>query len=91
MEKTKLAVIMGSDQPLSIIIVGVGRADFDRMDQLDSDQRLLSAGGRTAKRDIVQVSFFNRKYKKILIKKFNLKIFKNKNLDLQNKVKTIAE
>jgi hypothetical protein len=56
MERTKLAVILGSDQPLSIIIVGVGGADFERMDELDSDARLLSAGGRTASRDIVQVS-----------------------------------
>jgi hypothetical protein len=58
MEKTKLAVIAGSDQPLSIIIVGVGQADFARMDELDSDERLLTAGGRTAERDIVQVFYF---------------------------------
>jgi hypothetical protein len=56
MEKTKQAVVAASDQPLSIIIVGVGNEDFGRMDELDSDEHLLTtADGRTAKRDIVQV------------------------------------
>jgi len=54
MMKTKLAIINASDLPLSIIIVGVGNDDFDKMDELDSDDCLLEFNGRVAKRDIVQ-------------------------------------
>ena len=44
-----------STLPLSIIIVGVGGADFDAMEELDGDTvRLTSADGRVASRDIVQ-------------------------------------
>jgi len=39
---------------LSIIIVGVGQEDFSAMEELDSDDALLSHNGKTAKRDIVQ-------------------------------------
>lgn len=53
-EATKSAIIDASDLPLSIIIVGVGSEDFSAMDELDSDDSLLSLNGRTAKRDIVQ-------------------------------------
>lgn len=41
--------------PLSIIIVGVGDENFDKMNELDSDDESLSQDGRVAKRDIVQV------------------------------------
>ena len=40
---------------MSIIIVGVGLADFAGMDELDSDNVRLSSQGRYAERDIVQV------------------------------------
>ena len=40
---------------MSIIIVGVGNDNFEKMDELDSDDQLLSFNGRTAARDIVQV------------------------------------
>ncbi len=39
---------------MSIIIVGIGHADFSSMKELDSDNGHLSANGRTAARDIVQ-------------------------------------
>lgn len=39
---------------MSIVIVGIGNADFGSMNQLDSDNGLLSANGRSASRDIVQ-------------------------------------
>jgi hypothetical protein len=43
---------------MSIIIVGIGLADFSSMKELDSDNGHLSVNGRTAARDIVQfVSF----------------------------------
>lgn len=41
--------------PLSIIIVGVGQANFGKMEELDSDDALLRDNrGRSAVRDIVQ-------------------------------------
>lgn len=49
------AIVYASSLPLSIIIVGVGEADFDKMDVLDSDDGLLAdSAGNRAKRDIVQ-------------------------------------
>lgn len=54
MEATKAAIVAASSQPMSIIIIGVGTADFSAMTALDSDKGLLSAGGKTATRDIVQ-------------------------------------
>lgn len=55
MEATKHAIVNASDLPMSIIIVGVGQEDFASMEELDSDDGLLQAGGgRKAARDIVQ-------------------------------------
>jgi hypothetical protein len=54
------AIIDASSLPLSIVIVGVGNADFSTMDYLDSDQQMLSNGRATAKRDIVQFVQFNK-------------------------------
>ena len=58
--ETKRAIISASSLPISIIIVGVGNADFDNMDALDSDDALLTAGGQRAKRDIVQFVPLNK-------------------------------
>lgn len=38
LEATIDQVVYGSELPLSIIIVGVGSANFDAMDQLDADE-----------------------------------------------------
>lgn len=54
LEETKRAIIAASGLPLSLIIVGVGNEDFEAMDALDSDDKLLRSGGMVAKRDIVQ-------------------------------------
>lgn len=48
------AIVDASKLPISIIIVGVGDADFDDMNELDSDDKILSVDGRYAERDIVQ-------------------------------------
>nr|CAD7463054.1 unnamed protein product [Timema tahoe] len=48
------AIIRASALPMSIIIVGVGRADFDAMNELDGDTVPVSHNGVQAKRDIVQ-------------------------------------
>ena len=54
-------IIMGSELPLSIIIVGVGDADFTKMKKLDGDGMVLtSKNGKIAKRDIVQFVHFNQ-------------------------------
>ena len=52
--ETKKAIIAASVLPLSIIIVGVGNEDFETMEELDSDDRLLSQDNLVASRDIVQ-------------------------------------
>ena len=54
-EQTKSAIVDASDLPISIIIVGVGGADFTAMDELDGDTiRVTDQQGRRASRDIVQ-------------------------------------
>lgn len=54
MDATKQALIAASHQPVSVIIVGVGPADFTEMRALDSDQQRLNFAGQVAARDIVQ-------------------------------------
>lgn len=55
MDLTRIAVVEASRLPMSIIIVGVGGADFSAMEFLDSDDKLLtSPRGDVASRDIVQ-------------------------------------
>ena len=54
LEATMVAIIKASSLPVSIIIVGVGDADFTEMNALDSDDRLLRHGNLVATRDIVQ-------------------------------------
>jgi len=41
LQKTIDQIVYGSDLPLSIIIVGVGSADFSAMDELDADEKPL--------------------------------------------------
>ena len=54
LETTKAAIIQASEQPMSIIIIGVGSASFASMDALDCDKQLLSHAGKSSKRDNVQ-------------------------------------
>lgn len=54
MEKTKEALVNAAKLPLSIIIVGVGNANFDAMEELDGDDVRVSYRGVAASRDIVQ-------------------------------------
>lgn len=55
MDQTRTAIVEASFLPMSIIIVGVGGADFSAMEFLDSDDKLLrSPRGDVASRDIVQ-------------------------------------
>jgi copine 5/8/9 len=54
MDATIETLVAAADLPLSVLIVGVGSADFTQMNTLDADERRLSARGRVASRDIVQ-------------------------------------
>ncbi|XP_074478750.1 copine-3-like isoform X2 [Sebastes fasciatus] len=55
MDQTRSAIVNASRLPMSIIIVGVGGADFEAMEFLDGDDGTLrSATGEAAMRDIVQ-------------------------------------
>ena len=61
MDQTVSAIVDASYTPLSIIIVGVGNADFTAMEELDGDDGLLrSSNGKTAQRDIVQFVPMNK-------------------------------
>ncbi|XP_062232534.1 protein BONZAI 3-like [Phragmites australis] len=55
-QETKDCIVRASDLPPSVLIVGVGNADFKQMEILDADngRRLESSTGRIATRDIVQ-------------------------------------
>ena len=54
MEQTVDLLVENSNLPLSIIIVGVGNAEFDNMVRLDGDNGLFNSKGKRAPRDIVQ-------------------------------------
>ncbi|KAM9845520.1 copine-8 isoform 2-T2 [Aulostomus maculatus] len=54
MAQTKESIVNASCLPMSIIIVGVGPAEFDAMIELDGDEIRISSRGRYAERDIVQ-------------------------------------
>uniref|UniRef100_A0A670YLC5 C2 domain-containing protein n=1 Tax=Pseudonaja textilis TaxID=8673 RepID=A0A670YLC5_PSETE len=54
MAQTKEAIVNAAKLPMSIIIVGVGQAEFDAMVELDGDDVRITSRGRTAERDIVQ-------------------------------------
>ena len=63
MEETKDCIVEASKLPLSIVIIGIGNADFTKMEILDGDEKpLVNSFGEKRKRDIVQFVEFN-KYK----------------------------
>ena len=54
MPATKDLIVECSKYPLSIIIIGVGGADFSNMVELDGDDAILkNSRGEAAQRDIV--------------------------------------
>ncbi|CAG8599394.1 2361_t:CDS:10 [Paraglomus brasilianum] len=59
LESTKRAIIRACTLPLSIVIVGVGDADFTNMKVLDADYEKLEVQGVTMERDIVQFVAFS--------------------------------
>lgn len=63
LKETKQAIVQASVLPLSIIIVGVGDADFSSMDLLDGDDNPLVDHTGKRIRDIVQFVPYEMKYK----------------------------
>ncbi|OMJ89294.1 hypothetical protein SteCoe_8591 [Stentor coeruleus] len=63
MDETISCIVEASNLPMSIIIIGVGNADFTSMENLDCDNGVLTDNrGRKASRDIVQfVPFYKFK------------------------------
>ena len=61
MRQTIDKIVRGSNNPLAIIIVGVGNADFSAMDKLDGDDEALYSDTlkKYAAADIVQFVPFN--------------------------------
>ncbi|XP_023368009.1 copine-1 isoform X3 [Otolemur garnettii] len=60
-DATREAVVHASNLPMSVIIVGVGGADFQAMEQLDADGGpLQTCSGQAAARDIVQFVPYRR-------------------------------
>lgn len=58
---TKDIIYQLAELPCSIIIVGVGNADFEQMDELDGDDGpLKNSMGQSVARDIVQFVEFNK-------------------------------
>ena len=61
MDKTIDYIVEGSKLPLSIVIIGIGDADFTNMEKLDGDKiPLVNSFGEIRKRDIVQFVEFNK-------------------------------
>ena len=54
MNRTIEEIVEASFLPMSIVIVGIGPADFSKMDVLDADDVSLEAHGKQAARDMVQ-------------------------------------
>jgi len=60
MKDTVDCIVEASKLPLSIVIVGIGKADFENMESLDGDiTPLVNSFGEIRKRDIVQFVEFN--------------------------------
>ncbi len=54
-------MVEGSFLPLSVIIIGIGDADFKKMEILDGDEvPLISSTGKKRMRDLVQFVPFNK-------------------------------
>ena len=59
-------IVRASTLPLSIIIVGVGKANFEAMEELDGDEVRVCYRGQKALRDIVQFVPFRDFQKKLM-------------------------
>jgi hypothetical protein len=69
MNETIHAIVDASTLPLSIIIVGVGNADFEQMDKLDGDKVPLEYKG---KRCAVSLFFITLSVRVIIALNYNV-------------------
>ena len=61
LQETIDALVEASFEPLSIIIIGIGDADFKKMEMLDGDMvPLVSSSGKNRTRDLVQFVPFSK-------------------------------
>ena len=61
MQDTINALVEASFLPISVIIIGIGNGNFDKMDILDADDNpLYDSNKRKADRDLVQFVPFNK-------------------------------
>ena len=61
LQQTIDVIVKACNLPLSIIIVGIGKEDFTKMDKLDAnDEPLLASNGTTMSRDIVRFVAFEK-------------------------------
>ena len=68
MQQTRDKIVEASYLPMSIIIVGIGKADFTLMNQLDGDEEpVINSRGEPWKRDIVQFVEFEKFVKTDLV------------------------
>lgn len=54
MATTKDIIVQNANLPCSIVIVGIGNANFENMQVLDGDGGLIGSTGKKCPRDIVQ-------------------------------------
>ena len=60
MTQTRDVIYQLAELPCSVIVVGVGNADFSAMERLDGDGVVLrNTAGKVCRRDIVQFVRFN--------------------------------
>lgn len=77
MADTREAIVHASHLPMSVIIVGIGSADFSDMQMLDGDDGILrSPKGEPVLRDIVQFVPF-RNFKHVSVGKSNYFLWPN--------------
>lgn len=61
MSATKKLLVELSNLPCSVVIIGIGKADFDDMQELDGDKsKLVDDDGNLCPRDIVQFVEFEK-------------------------------
>jgi hypothetical protein len=73
-------IVNASTLPLSIVIVGIGSADFSKMEVLDADDEPLKSNGRVMARGKKEIKKIKKEYKIKIILFFCIKIifFKKK-------------
>ena len=60
MAATKDLIVQNANLPTSVVIVGIGNADFQNMNELDGDGGLFGSNGKKCPRDIVQFVPFKK-------------------------------